>query len=350
MIADAEKNTPSPALFGLVLRWFSQTGTVLEVPTWMPVSPAEMKSDAKMNKNDVLNYLKWSYSNNAVDLEAFSEVAAAYHAAKAMSYLETAKDIASGYADMIERFVDAVHEDMGHAFLFSILTHKNCPDPTKETPEAEKVIRISNIEAIQAQQKETESKTESESEGGEGAVPTDAPTSPPASPQAPSVTRNTLKFPSAASVLNLFDGFIQNIGADKNEIVNNISEARVQGQVIHETASKLLGEIESVDGAQFAQYDVPDNSPTAFLQQRDTKPLSKILARNAANRVLVLFEAFVPEGGRSPTEQEIIDRLPNLNFRDALNEYDDGESLTSFIDDDGVVAIDVLKELAGASS
>jgi hypothetical protein len=350
MIADAEKNTPSPALFGLVLRWFGQTGTVLEVPTWMPVSPAEMKSDAKMNKNDVLNYLKWSYSNNAVDLEAFSEVAAAYHAAKAMSYLETAKDIASGYADMVERFVEAVHEDMGHAFLFSILTNRNCPDPTKESPEAEKVIRISNIEAIQAQQKETKSETESESESGGGAVPpADAP-SPPGSPQAPSVTRNTQKFPSAVSVLKLFDGFIEKIGADKNEIVNNMTEARGSGQIVHGAASKLLQEIDSVDGAQFTQYDVPDNSATAFTQQKTTKPLNKALAREAANRVLVLFEAFVPESGSLPDEKEIIDRLPNLNFYDALNEYDDGDSLTSFIERDGVVAIDVLKVLAEVKS
>jgi|GEM_PF-6586961 len=342
MIADAERNTPSPALFGLVLRWFGQTGTVLEIPTWMPVSPAEMKSDAKMNKNDVLNYLKWSYSNNAVDLEAFSEVAAAYHAAKAMSYLETAKDIASGYADMVERFVEAVHEDMGHAFLFSILTNRNCPDPTKESPEAEKVIRISNIEAIQVRKEQERTKSESESEpksGGGGTTGLNEAPPPPPATSPPSVQKNTLKFPSAKDLIIRLEGFFNNIGTDQNEIVKNISEARGAGQIIHSTATKLSQEIESVDGPQFAIHDVAPN-----------RPLSKEAAKNAAKRALILFEAFVPpESGTPPGEKEIIDQLVQTNWQNAFTGFDTF-GFNGFEEIGGITAMDVLQTLAGVTS
>lgn len=240
MIADAERNTPSPALFGLVLRWFGQTGTVLEVPTWMPVSPEEMKSDAKMNKNDVLNYLKWSYSNNAVDLEAFSEVAAAYHSAKAMSYLETEKDIASGYAEMVQRFVDAVHEDMGHAFLFSILNHPNCPDPRKETPEAEKVIAISNIEALMQQ---AAAPAPSSAPAGAGVPPGVPPSGPPGSPPTdPVVPEEVTKpvtlassnpaIPEAKQLALQLKAFKNEFGVKGEEHFKEIAKSRPMAQVI----------------------------------------------------------------------------------------------------------------------
>ena len=275
MIADAERNTPSPALFGLVLRWFGQTGTVLEVPTWMPVSPAEMKSDAKMNKNDVLNYLKWSYSNNAVDLEAFSEVAAAYHSAKAMSYLEGEKNIAAGYAEMIQRFVDAVHEDMGHAFLFSILNHPNCPDPTKETPEAEKVIAISNIEALM---KEAAAPSPSSAPGGTPAgagppssgAPSSAPVEAPvsASPEKPvTPASSNPMIPEATRLAQLITAFRNEFGATGEDQFKKYGESRPSAQVILDltnTVEKKYDDLDDTDKDLILSMSGDDLHPSAF--------------------------------------------------------------------------------------
>jgi len=178
MIADAERNTPSPEVFGLILRWFSDANDpVLSIPTWMPVMPSNMKSEAKkLNASDVWNYLKWAYSTNSIDTEFFAEVAAAYHASKVLSYLETDKYDVS-YADVIERFVDSVDEDMGHAFLFAILIDKDCPTPMVERAE------VSDIFVIEILSK---AKGEPEASSAPPASPASpASPAPPASPASP---------------------------------------------------------------------------------------------------------------------------------------------------------------------
>ena len=120
LMKEAAKSPPDSAIFGTMLRFFTQaipgSKPVIRIPTWMPVMPSDLreaekiKSDSKMP----LKYLKWAYGEDPVSLEAFAEVAAAYHSAKALSFFDD-------YPHMVERFVNAVSEDKGTPFLFAIL-------------------------------------------------------------------------------------------------------------------------------------------------------------------------------------------------------------------------------------
>ena len=138
LMKDASVSAPDPAIFGTVLRFFSQgdrgVKPVIRIPTWMPVMPESLR-DAKESKGDpnmVINYLKWAYGSDPVDMENFAEVAAAYHSAKALSYH-------TDYPHMVERFVNAVAEDKGSAFLFSILLNESQPDLSPERIEGTRV-------------------------------------------------------------------------------------------------------------------------------------------------------------------------------------------------------------------
>ena len=138
LMKDASVSAPDPAIFGTVLRFFSQGDSgikpVIRIPTWMPVMPETLR-DAKETKGDpnmVINYLKWAYGSDPVDMENFSEVAAAYHSAKALSYH-------TDYPHMVERFVNAVAEDKGSAFLFAILLNESQPDLSPERIEGTRV-------------------------------------------------------------------------------------------------------------------------------------------------------------------------------------------------------------------
>ena len=131
LMKDAAQSPPNAAIFGMVLRFFTKAPptqrAVLQIPTWMPVMPESMR-DAKNVKTDPkgpLNYLKWAYGTDPISLESFSEIAAAYHSAKALSYHDD-------YPHMLERFVNAVMEDKGAAFLFAILNRDETPDLTAE--------------------------------------------------------------------------------------------------------------------------------------------------------------------------------------------------------------------------
>jgi hypothetical protein len=131
MIFDATRNPPDAAMFGMILRFFSQSpkgeSPIIAIPTWMPILPESMRdTEAKPDAQMPVNYLKWAYGTDPLDLEAFAEVAAAYHTAKAISY---AKD----YPHMVERFVNAVNQDNGHAFLFAILQSDESPDLSPES-------------------------------------------------------------------------------------------------------------------------------------------------------------------------------------------------------------------------
>lgn len=141
LIVDSMENAPDPKMFALVLRYMSEEAEepVIRIPTWMPVLPDDMleAKQRKSNENEPSQYLKWAYGSNAVDLEFFAEVAAAYHSSKALSYYEN-------YPQMVKRFVEAVDEDSGHAFLFSILLAESQPDlsPTEVTGAA---ITVTNM-------------------------------------------------------------------------------------------------------------------------------------------------------------------------------------------------------------
>ena len=132
LISDAIENTPDPKIFALILRFLAEESTgdqIITIPAWMPVLPEDMleAKERKTNENEPAQYLKWAYGTNSVDLEFFSEVAAAYHASKALSYFDN-------YPLMVRRFVDAVDEDSGHAFLFAILMSPNQPNLTGIEP------------------------------------------------------------------------------------------------------------------------------------------------------------------------------------------------------------------------
>ena len=117
---DASRSPPNAAMFGTVLRFFSQsragTKPIIQIPTWMPVMPADLRQakNVKTDQKNTLNYLKWAYGTDPVSLELFAEVAAAYHTAKALSEFED-------YPHMVERFISAVVDDKGAPFLFAIL-------------------------------------------------------------------------------------------------------------------------------------------------------------------------------------------------------------------------------------
>ena len=129
LIADALNGGPDPSMFGMVLRLFARSEPgkppVLRVPTSMPIMPDDMRDNAKPNRSMVSDYLKWAYSQDPLDTELFAETAAAYHAAKALS---AHRD----YPEMVERFVEAVAEDRGSAFLFAILQYDKTPNLQSE--------------------------------------------------------------------------------------------------------------------------------------------------------------------------------------------------------------------------
>ena len=114
LIVDSMEKHIRPKMFALVLRYMSEEAEnpVIRIPTWMPVLPDDMleAKQRKSNENEPSQYLKWAYGSNAVDLEFFAEVAAAYHSSKALSYYEC--------RTWSRGFVEAVDEDSGHAFLF----------------------------------------------------------------------------------------------------------------------------------------------------------------------------------------------------------------------------------------
>jgi hypothetical protein len=113
---DAKKDPPQPHAFAGVLRFLSGPKQPLKIPAWMTTLPKDLTGKKRRDPEEVRNYLKWAYGDNPTSTEVFAEVLAAYHAAKAISYYEP-----GDYADMVERFVDAVAEDGGHAFLMALL-------------------------------------------------------------------------------------------------------------------------------------------------------------------------------------------------------------------------------------
>ena len=227
MIADAEKNTPAPDIFGLILRWFSGAqDALLSVPVWMPVLPSNMrKENRKLNRLDVVNYLKWAYSENSIDPEYFAEVAAAYHSAKALSYLGE-KEYAEIYPDLVERFVEAVDEDLGHPFLFAILTAENLPAPESERPEASNVFTITNLEQMASARQPPPVAPA----GPPAGPPTGPPTGPPSGLRpGPPTTRTTS--PSKTKGEEAYDSVMTKV----NEIVQENDE----GSLIASAATTL---------------------------------------------------------------------------------------------------------------
>ena len=140
LIGDAESNPPEPKKFAMMLRFLAQarpgSKSVIKIPSWMPVEPEDM-DEKDTSGIRIRDYLVWAYSDDPVNIEAFTEVAAAYHAAKAISWEKS-------YPKMVKRFVESVDDDMGHAFLFAILLQpehpSTGPDQVVGTP-----VTVTNI-------------------------------------------------------------------------------------------------------------------------------------------------------------------------------------------------------------
>jgi hypothetical protein len=141
---DANTKSVDPAIYGAILRFFSQSETgakpILRIPTWMPLMPDDLRA-AQQTKSDpkmTLNYLKWAYGADPMSLEVFAENAAAYHAAKALTGH-------TDYPHMVQRFVQAVIEDRGAPFLFAILLRDNFD----QSPETQSRTATPNIMGVQ---------------------------------------------------------------------------------------------------------------------------------------------------------------------------------------------------------
>ena len=174
LIVDSIENAPDPKMFALVLRYIAEESvdSVVGIPTWMPVLPDDMLDTEQRNENEPSQYLKWAYGSNAADLEFFAEVAAGYHAAKALSYHDN-------YPKMIKRFVESVDEDSGHAFLFAILLSNKQPDLSSATPMGAPVQIVNFMEGVQLPTKQQQVPVEgdededgdNDDEGGTGEDP-----------------------------------------------------------------------------------------------------------------------------------------------------------------------------------
>jgi len=112
----------------------------------MPAPPetfdkAELYKDNKM----VTKFLKWAYGNKPMDMDNFSEISAAYHAAKVLSASDS-------YEELVRLFLDAVSDDHGHPFLYAVLLNKKSvadSSPPGKTPTKVEVTNLQNLDLTQ---------------------------------------------------------------------------------------------------------------------------------------------------------------------------------------------------------
>jgi len=116
---DAKTDPPESYAFAAVLRFLTKSGKIdVDIPSWMPSLPSSFSAldDRARQRGEVSDFLSWSYGADPLNVEHFCEVAAAYHAAKALSYYKP-----GGYVDMLEGFMKAVEAERGEGFLISTL-------------------------------------------------------------------------------------------------------------------------------------------------------------------------------------------------------------------------------------
>lgn len=228
LMRDANSSPPDSAIFGTILRFFSQSEKgikpVIQIPTWMPVMPADLRESKTMktDKRMPLNYLKWAYGNNPVDLESFAETAAAYHAAKALSEHED-------YPHMVERFINAVTEDKGTPFLFAILLGSEfnlAPEQVQGTP-----VQVVNFMQGAGRQR-TQPETEVEEEN--------------------IIPRNESRF---EEIQREIQGILQ--GQDYSDVEYNAKKVAIQGY-LGTLQSKAADALQNLDPAN------PENADAIF--------------------------------------------------------------------------------------
>lgn len=119
LVANAKKDPPEAYAFAGIMRFLAESENKLEIdmPAWMPVLPDDLASlQRTRRRGEVPDFIQWAYGSNPLSVEAFSEVAAAYHAAKACSGYEPGQ-----YAPMVSAFIDAVEQERGEGFLMAVL-------------------------------------------------------------------------------------------------------------------------------------------------------------------------------------------------------------------------------------
>jgi len=119
LVSNAKSDPPEPFAFAAIMRFLASAEDKLEIdmPAWMPVLPDDIASQQRdRRKGEVVDFIQWSYGSNPLSVEAFCEVSAAFHAAKACSYYRP-----GNYAEMVARFIEAVEAERGEGFLMSVL-------------------------------------------------------------------------------------------------------------------------------------------------------------------------------------------------------------------------------------
>ena len=173
LINDANNDPPSSNKFVQMLAYsfgnLKARNTRKDVvhPTWMP-PPADIDANPTKQESSALvtKYLKWAYGQRPIDISWFGEVAAVYHAAKAIS-------IDDNYSKIVTTFIDAVAQDGGHPFLFAILLNpKSSRDDIPQTPATRIVIedieKVGGRERIDARFGDKTTKTPDDDDKGEG--------------------------------------------------------------------------------------------------------------------------------------------------------------------------------------
>ena len=119
LVSNAKSDPPEPFAFAAIMRFLASAEDKLEIdmPAWMPVLPDNIASQQRdRRKGEVVDFIQWSYGSNPLSVEAFCEVSAAFHAAKACSYYRP-----GDYPEMVARFIEAVEAERGEGFLMSVL-------------------------------------------------------------------------------------------------------------------------------------------------------------------------------------------------------------------------------------
>ena len=135
LLSDANTDPPPGSRFVQMLAYaFGGVGDETrrkDIPyaAWLPPPTQTAAMTTKQDSANLISkYLKWAYGQKPLDITWFGEVAAVYHAAKAIS-------MSDDYASLVEGFVEAVAADGGHAFLFAILLNENSErNSIPETP------------------------------------------------------------------------------------------------------------------------------------------------------------------------------------------------------------------------
>ncbi len=134
LVSNAKSDPPEPFAFAAIMRFLASAEDKLEIdmPAWMPVLPDDIASQQRdRRKGEVVDFIQWSYGSNPLSVEAFCEVSAAFHAAKACSYYRP-----GDYAEMVARFIEAVEAERGEGFLMAVLmSYMGGEKKLKLTPE-----------------------------------------------------------------------------------------------------------------------------------------------------------------------------------------------------------------------